>query len=156
MDLGLQAWENLRFDEPEDAGVPRLADTIRAAGVIYPPIVRPGRKGEQPFMVLDGRRRRFALLRLAADGSMASEDEVECILAKTKAAQAAATVLTNTEQAPVHLADVIVAIGKFRKARMPNAEIAAALGYDELEITRLAAMAGVHPTVLQACAGRAA
>ena len=35
---------------------------------------------------------------------MALEDEVECVLAKTKAAQAAAAVLTNTEQAPVHLA----------------------------------------------------
>lgn len=46
-DLGL-APENLRFEEPADEGVPRLADTIDAAGMIYPPIVRKGRKGEQP------------------------------------------------------------------------------------------------------------
>ena len=47
--LGL-APENLRFEVPEDADTPRLADTIRAAGVIYPPIVRKGRKGE-PVML---------------------------------------------------------------------------------------------------------
>ena len=41
-DLGL-AKENLRFAEPADDGVPQLADTILAAGVVIPPIVRPGR-----------------------------------------------------------------------------------------------------------------
>jgi ParB family chromosome partitioning protein len=43
-DLGL-APENLRFKEPADDGVPQLADTILAAGVVIPPIVRPGRNG---------------------------------------------------------------------------------------------------------------
>ena len=62
-DLGL-APENLRFKEPADDGVPQLADTILAAGVVIPPIVRPRRKGEQAFMALDGRRRRFGLLLL--------------------------------------------------------------------------------------------
>ncbi len=55
-DLGL-APENLRFQEPADDGVPQLAETVLAAGVLIPPIVRAGRKGEQPFMALDGRRR---------------------------------------------------------------------------------------------------
>lgn len=148
-DLGL-APENLRFDEPADDGVPRLADTMRAAGVIYPPIVRKGRKGELPFMVLDGRRRRFALLLRVERGELTLDDEVECLLAADKAAQAAAAVLTASEHAPVHLADVIVAIGKLRKTRMATSAIAAALGYDELEIKRLEALAAVEPTVLAA------
>src|SRR5947209_4092101 len=88
-DLGL-APENLRAEEPEDAEVARLAETIRAAGMIYPPIVRRGRKGEAPFVVLDGRRRRFALLRLAAEGAIASDHPVECLLAEDRAAQTAA------------------------------------------------------------------
>lgn len=148
-DLGL-ALENLRFDEPADEGVPRLADTIDAAGMIYPPIVRKGRKGEAPFMVLDGRRRRFALLLRVERGVASLDDEVECLLANSKAAQAAAAVLTNSEHAPIHLADVIQAIGKLRKAKMSTSAIAAALGYDELEIRRLEALSGVHPTVLTA------
>ena len=149
-DLGL-APENLRFDEPADDGIPRLADTFRAAGVIYPPIVRPARRGESgTHMVLDGRRRRFALLLQVERGERSLDDEIECRLAPGKAAQAAALVLTATEQAPVHLADVIVAIGKLRRSRMDTAGIAAALGYDELEIKRLEALSAVHPKVLEA------
>ena len=119
-DLGL-AKENLRFNEPADDGVPQLADTILAAGVVIPPIVRPGKKGEQPFMALDGRRRRLGLLVLRDRGDVDDDYLVDCLLAETKAQQAAAIVLPNTEHAPVHIADVIAAIGKLRKAKMDTA-----------------------------------
>lgn len=148
-DLGL-AKENLRYAEPADDGVPQLADTILAAGVVIPPIVRPGRKGEERFMALDGRRRRLGLLLLRDRGDITDDYEVECLLAETKAQQAAAIVLPNTEHAPVHVADVIVAIGRLRKAKMDTNAIARALGYAELEIKRLEALAAVHPSVLTA------
>ena len=50
----------------------------------------------------------------------------------------------------MHIADVIVAIGRLRKARMDNAAISRALGYAELEIKRLEALAAVHANVLKA------
>lgn len=148
-DLGL-APENLRFDEPADDGVPQLADTILAAGVISEPIVRRGKKGEQPHMALDGRRRRYALLVLKERGDITDDYIVDCRLAETKAQQAAAIFLPNTEHAPVHVADVIVAIGKLRKAKMETKAISEALGYDQLEIRRLEALSAVHPVVLKA------
>ena len=148
-DLGL-AKENLRYAEPADEGVPQLADTILAAGVVIAPIVRAGRKGEEPFVALDGRRRRLGLLLLRDRGDITDDYEVECLLAETKAQQAAAIVLPNTEHAPVHVADVIVAIGRLRKAKMDTSAIAKALGYAELEIKRLEALAAVHPSVLTA------
>ena len=148
-DLGL-AKENLRFGEPADDGVAQLADTILAAGVVIAPIVRPGRKGEEAHMALDGRRRRMALLLLKDRGAIDDDYLVECQLAETKAQQAAAIVLPNTEHAPVHVADVIVAIGRLRKAKMDTRAIAGALGYAELEIRRLEALSAVHPTVLKA------
>jgi ParB family chromosome partitioning protein len=148
-DLGL-APENLRFDQPADEGVARLADTIAAAGLIYPLLVRPGRKGEAPYMVLDGRRRRFALLLRVERGEITLDAEVDCRLAADRASQAAAVVLSGSEQAPVHLADVIAAIGKLRKARMTPEAIGRALGYDVLEVRRLEAMASVHGAVLHA------
>ena len=148
-DLGL-AKENLRFQEPADDGVPQLAETIRAAGVVLPPIVRAGKKGEQAFMALDGRRRRYALLVLRDRGDISDDDMIDCLLAETKAQQAAAIVLPNTEHAPVHIADVITAIGKLRKAKMDTQAISKALGYAELEIKRLEALSAVHPTVLKA------
>jgi len=148
-DLGLVR-ENLRYDEPADEGVPQLADTLLAAGVVIAPIVRPGRKGEQPFMALDGRRRRMGLLLLKERGDIGDDYLVDCQLADTKAQQAAAIVLPNAERAPVHIADVIVAIGRLRKARMDTRAIAGALGYAEIEIKRLDALSTVHPTVLKA------
>ncbi|MCA0359047.1 MAG: ParB N-terminal domain-containing protein [Proteobacteria bacterium] len=142
--------ENLRFDEPADDGVPQLADTIAAAGVLIPPIVRPGRRSELEYMALDGRRRRMALLLLLERGVIGQDYEIDCLLVADKAAQAAAIVLPNAEHAPVHVAAIIAAIGKFRKAKMDTAFIAASLGYSELEIKRLEALAGVHPLVLAA------
>jgi ParB family chromosome partitioning protein len=148
-DLGL-APENLRFHETADDGVPQLAETVLAAGVLIPPIVRAGRKGEQAFMTLDGRRRRFSLLVLRDRGDIDDDHPVVCKLAVTKAQQAAAIVLPNAEVAPVHIADIIGAIGKLRKAKMDTAGIARALGYAELEIKRLEALSTVHPSVLKA------
>jgi ParB family chromosome partitioning protein len=148
-DLGL-APENLRYDEPADDGIPQMADTMVAAGVLVPPIVRTGRDGEDPFMVLDGRRRRFGLLLRRDRGEVDDEHQVTCKLAVTPAQQAAAIILPNSEVAPVHVADVIAAIGKLRKAKMATKAIAKALGYAELEIKRLEALAHVHPKVLLA------
>jgi ParB family chromosome partitioning protein len=149
VDLGL-APENVRFKEPADDGVPQLADTILAAGVVIPPIVRPGRKGEQRFMALDGRRRRLGLLLLRERGEVTDDYEVDCLLAETRAQQVAGTMLPATEHAPVHIADVITAIGKLRKSRLDTGAIAAALGYAELEIKRLEALSAVHADVLKA------
>ncbi len=148
-DLGL-APENVRFKEPADDGVPQLAETILAAGVVIPPIVRPGRKGEQRFMALDGRRRRLGLLLLRERGDLTDDYEIDCLLAETKAQQVAGVMLPATEHAPVHIADVITAIGKLRKTKLDTGAIAAALGYAELEIKRLEALAAVHPNVLKA------
>jgi len=148
-DLGL-AKENLRFHEPADDGVPQLADTILAAGVVIPPIVRAGRKSEQAFMALDGRRRRLGLLLLRERGDIDDTYLVDCLLAATPGQQAAAIVLPNTEHAPVHVADVITAIGRLRRAKMETRAIAAALGYAELEVKRLEALSSVHAKVLTA------
>lgn len=148
-DLGI-APENPRAKEPRDEGVSGLKETVRAAGVVIPLCVRPGRRGERPFMVLDGRRRFFSLEDLLAEGAIDADYPVRCELFESPAAQAAAAVLTATEQLPVHTADVIVAIGKLRKLKMDAAAIAKALGYDELEVRRLEKLAAVHPNVLKA------
>src|SRR3989344_6104654 len=95
-------------------------------------------------------RSRMGLLLLRDRGDITDNYEVECLLAETKAQQAAAILLPNTEHAPVHIADVIIAIGRLRKAKMDTAAIARSLGYAELEIKRLEALAAVDPLVLKA------
>jgi ParB family chromosome partitioning protein len=148
-DIGI-APENIRAKELADEGIPQLAETIAVADVIVPLCVRRGRKGEKPFMALDGRRRLFGLELLLAAGRIDAAHLVRCDVFESKAAQAAAAVLTNAERWPIHIADVIVAIGKMRKSKMDSASIAGALGYDELEIRRLSALAGLHPKALKA------
>lgn len=141
--------ENLRFAEPPDDGIGELAETIFAAGVLQPLTVRPGRGQEKPAMVLDGRRRLLALQALLEAGRIADDHGVSCFVETDAGRQAAAVVLTNTA-VPVHLADVIVAIGKMLKAKLTIPAIAGALGYGEIEIRRLAALSELHPRALEA------
>jgi ParB family chromosome partitioning protein len=101
-------------------------------------------------MALDGRRRRLGLLLLRERGDVTDDYEIDCLLAETRAQQVAGVMLPATEHAPVHIADVITAIGKLRKTKLDTGAIAAALGYAELEIKRLEALAAVHPNVLKA------
>jgi ParB family chromosome partitioning protein len=147
--------ENMRFGEPPDDGIPELAETIFAAGLLQPLTVRPGHgRRERPGMALDGRRRLLALGRLRDAGRIPDDYPVEAFVETDPARQAAAIVLTNTA-VPVHLADVILAIGKMLKAKLTPAVIAGALGYAEIDVRRLAALAGLHPKALEALkAGR--
>jgi len=146
--------ENLRFAEPPDDRIGELAETIFAAGVLQPLTVRPGRGQEQPAMVLDGRRRLLALQALLEAGRIADDHPVSCFVETEVARQAAAVVLTNTA-VPVHVADVVVAIGRMLRAKLAISTIAGALGYGETEVRRLAALSELHPRALEALkAGR--
>ena len=91
-DLGL-AQENPRAKEPRDDGIGSLRATIRAAGIVIPLCVRPGRGNENPYVVLDGRRRLFGLQDELADGHIDETYLVRCELFESLAAQAAAAVL---------------------------------------------------------------
>lgn len=147
-DLGV-APENMRFGEPADEEVPQLAATLKAAGLLQPLTVRPGRRKEKPAMALDGRRRLLALEILLAAGDIDGDYPVDVFEETDPARQAAAVLLTNTA-VPVHVADVIASIGRMLKARLTPPVIAAALGYAEVDVRRLAALAALAPKALQA------
>lgn len=148
-DLGI-ARENLRHGEPPDDDIPNLAATLRAAGQLQRLTVRAGRgKKEEPWMALDGRRRRLALGLLLEAGEIDDDYPVEVYVETDPARQAAAVLLTNTA-VPVHVADVIAAIGRMLKSKLTVGVIATALGYAEIEIKRLAALAGLPSAALVA------
>jgi ParB family chromosome partitioning protein len=148
-DLGI-ARENLRHGEPPDDDIPTLAATLRAAGLLQRLTVRPGRgKKEQPWMALDGRRRRLAYGLLLEAGEIDGDHPIDVYVETDPARQAAAALLANTA-APVHVADVIAAIGRMLKSKLTVAAIARALGYAEIEIKRLAALAGLPSAALVA------
>ena len=141
--------ENLRCNEPPDDEIPLLAETLFAAGQLQPLTVRPGRRREAPHMALDGRRRLLALRRLAEQGRIDDDFLVEVFVETDPARQAAAALLTNTA-VPVHVADVIAAIGRMLKGKLGVPTIAKALGYAEIEVKRLAALSSLPDVALQA------
>jgi ParB family chromosome partitioning protein len=148
-DLGI-ARENLRHGEPPDEDIPLLAATLKAAGQLQPLTVRPGRgRKEAAWMALDGRRRCLGLSLLKEAGEIDDDYPVRVSVETDPARQAAAALLTNTA-VPVHVADVIAAIGRMLKSKLSLAAIARALGYAELEVRRLAALAGLPPVALVA------
>ena len=153
-DIGI-ARENLRFNEPPDDDIPTLAATLKAAGQLQRLTVRPGRgRKEQPWMALDGRRRRLALGLLLDAGEIDADYPVTVCVETDPARQAATVLLTNTA-VPVHVADIIAAIGRMLKSKLTVPVIARALGYAEIDIKRLAALAGLPAAALVALkAGR--
>ncbi|WP_292060134.1 ParB/RepB/Spo0J family partition protein [Brevundimonas sp. UBA5936] len=141
--------ENLRFGEPPDDDIPLLAETLFAAGQLQPLTVRPGRKKEAANMALDGRRRLLALRLLVEQGRIDDGFLVDVFVESDPARQAAAVLLTNTA-VPVHVADVIAAIGRMLKGKLGVPTIAKALGYAELDVKRLAALSSLPDVALQA------
>ncbi|MEQ7154406.1 ParB/RepB/Spo0J family partition protein [Brevundimonas aurifodinae] len=142
--------ENLRYGEAPDDDLPTLAATIRAAGVLQRLTVRPGRgRKEKAWMALDGRRRLLALGHLLDAGDIDADHPVDVVVETDPGRQAAAVLLTNTA-VPVHIADVIAAIGRMMKSRLTVPAIARALGYEPLEIKRLAALAALPSVALVA------
>ncbi len=100
-------------------------------------------------MALDGRRRLLALALLLEAGEIDADYPVKVYVETDPARQAAAVLLTNTA-VPVHVADVIAAIGRMLKSRLTVTAIARALGYAEIEIKRLAALSALPPVALVA------
>ncbi len=148
------ARENLRAGEPPDDEIPLLAETLLAAGQLQPITVRPGRRKERPFMALDGRRRLLALRLLAGQERIGDVFLVDVFVETDPARQAAAAVLTNTA-VPVHVADVISAIGRMLKSKLGVPVIARALGHAEIDVKRLAALSALPEAALEALrAGR--
>jgi ParB family transcriptional regulator, chromosome partitioning protein len=142
--------ENLRASEPPDDDIPLLAETLIAAGQLHPLTVRPGRgKKERPYMALDGRRRLLAFARLREAGRIDETFPVDVVLETDPARQAAAVLLTNTA-VPVHVADVIAAIGRMLRGRLGVPAVARALGYAEIDVKRLAALSALPDVALQA------
>ena len=96
-------------------------------------------------MALDGRRRRLGLLLLRDRGDIDRRLSDRLPPGRDQGPAGGRHRAAEHRARPVHIADVIVAIGKLRKSKMDTRAIAAALGYAELEIQRLEALAAVHP-----------
>lgn len=141
--------ENLRAADGPDEDIPQLAETLFVAGQLLPLFVRPGRgKKEDPFMALDGRRRRFAWLALLDQGRIAENHPVRVKVLKDKDLQVAAAFLPNTEPLTPDLVDVITAVGRLQTRKLSPGEIAKALGRSRDEVLGWSLLAELDKAVL--------
>lgn len=141
--------ENPRAELEADEGIPQLGRTLVACQV-YPILVRPGKKGEGDYGALDGRRRFLGFQSALAEGLIEPDHLVAVTIVTDKARQHAALTLANHEREAGHITDVIMAIGRMKKSKLKVAAIAAALGYSEVQISRWAKLADLHPDVIKA------
>lgn len=151
-DIGI-APENPRADLPADDDIPNLAQTLvteDGAGQLVPLFVRKGKKKENIWMALDGRRRLLAFAYLLENGLIQNDHAVRIIVCETKEQQARATVILNSERAQPHPADKIEAIAKLLQKKMSPGDIGRALNYSAGELNKLLRLATVHPRVLEA------
>ncbi|TAL44404.1 MAG: chromosome partitioning protein ParB, partial [Salinibacterium sp.] len=142
--------ENVRANLAADAGIPQLWQTIKAAGLLYGMLVRPGKKGEQDHMILDGRRRFLAYSHGVTIGDIPADHAVKVQVETDKNRQLAATLLTASETEPTHLVDIIKTIGVLRARKMKTGAIAEALGYEKLQIDRWGALSTLSDDALEA------
>lgn len=141
--------ENLRAADGPDEDIPQLAETLFVAGQLLPLFVRPGQgKKEDPFMALDGRRRRFAWLALLDQGRIAADHPVRVKVLTDKDLQVAAAFLPNTEPLTPDLVDVITAVGRLQKRKLSPTQIAKALGRSRDEVLGWSLLAELDKTVL--------
>lgn len=141
--------ENLRAADGPDEDIPQLAETLFVAGQLLPLFVRPGRgKREEPFLALDGRRRRFAWLALLDQGRIAADHPVRVKVLTDKDLQVAAAFLPNTEPLTPDLVDVITAVGRLQKRKLSPGEIAKALGRSRDEVLGWSVLAELDKAVL--------
>ncbi len=144
--------ENPRFLEGPDEQIPDLASSLApdAAGLLVPLLVRPGRKKEKPFMVLDGRRRLFAFRHLLAAGLIGDDIELAAYLCETEDAVAAAAITANQARLPLKPAEVILAIRALSAKKITVEAMARALCVDLAEARKFRAVSQVHMDVLMA------
>lgn len=142
--------ENVRAHLPADSGIPQLWQTIKAAGLLYGMLVRPGKKGEADNVILDGRRRFLAYNHGVEIGDIPADHPVKVQIETDKNRQLAATLLTASETEPTHLVDIIRTIRVLRDRKMKTSAIAEALGYEKIQIDRWGALATLSDDALEA------
>ena len=144
--------ENPRaLDGPDDL-IPDLAASMApdAAGLLVPILVRKGSKKERPFMVLDGRRRLFALRHLLSLGVVTEDLQIPASLCETQESITAAAITANQARIPIKPADVILAIRALIEKKFSLEKVARALCMDMAEARKYHALARVHIDVLLA------
>lgn len=136
---------NVRVSGRED-GLDELAASIASVGLLSPlVVVRSGRLS----YVADGNRRLAALLRLAAAGTIAEDQEID-VVERDAATAREAGLAANLTQATMHEADQMAGFAELAAGGLKPKDIAGRFGVSVPHVKKLLALGSVAPCILDA------
>jgi ParB family chromosome partitioning protein len=124
-----------------------LAPSIRARGVLQPLLVR---RGETGYEIVAGRRRYYALKKIAAEDDIAPDDiKVPCAVMAEKAVAIAAeaSLAENVTHLPMQEMEQYEAFARLERQGRSVAEIAASFGIGEPVVRRRLALGALDPKI---------
>lgn len=135
----------------QDRGVPALAASILAHGLLHPLLVEPERDGEGKdtghWLVVAGERRRRALLLLAKRGELPRHARVECRVRGGEGQAAEASLAENHQREAMHPLDEAEAFAALVAAGDTAAAVAHRHGLSEGCVLRRLRLAALEPSL---------
>jgi ParB family transcriptional regulator, chromosome partitioning protein len=138
---------NVRKTPPATAEEAELKASIRARGLKQNLVVHPAADAKGLHAVTAGGRRLKILQELAAEGAIAADFKVPCLIEQPE--EALETSLTeNTIRAAMHPADEFVAMAELIDAGHPVAAVATRFGVSERHVKQRLRLGKVAPELL--------
>jgi ParB family transcriptional regulator, chromosome partitioning protein len=127
-------------------GVPELADSIEAHGLLHNLTVRKGKKGR--YEVVAGGRRLAALRLLAKEGRLAADVDIPCNV-RDADSDTELSLAENVQREAMHVVDEILAYRDLAETGMAPETIAARFGQSVLTVRQRLKLANLSPKVLE-------
>ncbi len=138
---------NVRKTPPSVAEEAELKASIRAGGLKQNLVVHPSTDDESAFAVTAGGRRLKALQELAAEGAIAADHKVPCLV-ETADAALETSLMENTVRAAMHPADEFAAMAALIDAGQTVEAVAIRFGVTEQRVRQRLRLGKVAPELL--------
>lgn len=144
----LIAWEGNVRKTGNDNSIEELAASIRAHGLLQPPVVRPAANGR--YAVVAGKRRLLALRKLAIDNHIPTDGLISCRLIDESDDADEISLVENVVREDMHPADQFEAFKTLIDKGQNITDIAARFGVSETVVKKRLLMANLAPEILAA------
>lgn len=143
----LAVWEgNVR--KTADDGLPELAASIAAHGLLQPLVVRKGKRGK--YAVIAGGRRHAALQLLARESRIDADMDIPCTLREGTGDDLEVSLAENVIRAAMHPADQFEAFRQIIDDGASVPEVAARFGIAESTVNKRLRLGRLSPVILSA------
>ena len=142
--------KNVRKVKSNPQADAELVASIREHDTLLNLLVEPSKKQKGMYEVVDGERRRKALLQLVKENHFKATNTVDCKVVEPDSAEET-SYIANTVRLNMHPAEEFEAFTKLiNESKLTEDEVAARYGITVKHVKQRLGMAAVHPDILQA------